>query len=70
MGCIYRATNTVNGKMYIGKTKNTLEERRVGHLTASNKRKSVFQKALKKYGKDSFEWAYYKPDTEVSGNII
>lgn len=56
---IYKVTNTINGKVYIGQTKFTLEERRIRHWNDANKlnRRTVkFHNALLKYGLDNFKW--------------
>lgn len=54
---IYRATNIVNGKSYIGKTEKSLNVRKDQHLMAAkNKSKFAFHKAIAKYGEDAFEW--------------
>ena len=53
---IYKATNTINGKFYIGKTKGTLEKRIQSHKLASNKKKWLFYNAIKKYGFHNFKW--------------
>lgn len=55
---IYKATNLVNGKVYIGKTTKTLYQRRIGHLKASKSKRSnsIFHKAIRKYGIESFSW--------------
>jgi group I intron endonuclease len=53
---IYKATNTVNGKCYIGKTKNSLESRIKSHKIASTKKDSLFYRAINKYGFDNFKW--------------
>lgn len=59
-GIIYKATNTINGKSYIGKTIQSLEERKYVHKSYSKKinggKKVVFHSAIKKYGWESFEW--------------
>ena len=48
---IYKATNLVNGKVYIGQTVRSLDERMSEHLRHS---KTIFDKALKKYGISNF----------------
>lgn len=53
---IYMARNLQNGKIYIGKTTKTLEERRAKHESEIGKSKLLFHRALKKYGKDAFVW--------------
>lgn len=53
---IYKATNTVNGKYYIGKTKNSLVSRIKSHKIASTKKDWLFYRAINKYGFDKFKW--------------
>lgn len=53
---IYLAINKVNGKMYIGKTKNPLEERIKQHYRDSKKLDLYFYRAARKYGWENFEW--------------
>lgn len=56
---IYKATNKINGKFYIGMTTQSLNDRKSQHKYCSNKnnkRKTYFNKAIKKYGFDNFEW--------------
>jgi group I intron endonuclease len=53
---IYKITNTVNGKIYIGQTKCSLEKR-IGEYKSSSKNEKVYQRilqAIKKYGFEKF----------------
>ena len=56
MGYIYKITNTVNGKSYVGKTEKTIQERWKGHLNNIKKYKDKLPlyRALDKYGKENF----------------
>lgn len=54
MGVIYKATNLIDGKAYIGQTKN-FETRKRQHLRAKDD--YPFHLALRKYGEENFEWA-------------
>lgn len=54
---IYMATNKINGKMYIGQTIMSLTKRRQAHYDAAKRgSKTHFHKAIRKYGRDVFEW--------------
>lgn len=56
---IYRALNRVTGKSYVGQTRRPLYERRAGHYCrAKNSPEAggVFAAAIRKYGRDAFEW--------------
>ena len=55
---IYRVTNKINGKKYVGQTVFSLEKRRRQHINdaLSNKDTYHFHNALRKYGPDNFEW--------------
>lgn len=56
-GIIYRATNSYNGKVYIGQTITSLNHRRSEHLRdAVSDSVNHFHFALMQYGKDAFEW--------------
>ena len=60
---IYKATNKINGKVYIGQTINSLEHRKSGHeRDACCKKKSTvyFHNALLKYGFENFNWEVIK----------
>ena len=60
IGYIYKITNTSNGKIYIGKTKYTIQHRWLGHIRSSNickeieKTSSKLYNAINKYGIESF----------------
>ena len=65
MPCVYMATNTVNGKRYIGATKYTLKRRRAQHLhDYTCKIRSThcprFYAAIRKHGSGAFEWRIVK----------
>lgn len=53
---IYKVTNIVNNKVYIGKTKRSLKERKREHLRDMHKCKYYFYNALNKYGEENFIW--------------
>lgn len=56
---IYKVTNLINGKLYIGQTTQTFEKRRQQHENSINYKscdRMVFTRALRKYGIDNFEW--------------
>lgn len=54
---IYKATNKINGKCYIGQTRHSLEERRNAHYAKARQGiKTHFYSAIRKYGEDNFEW--------------
>ena len=56
---IYEAINQINGKRYIGQTRNGLKHRKRQHFNASKHAQNVswhFYRAINKYGWDHFEW--------------
>lgn len=56
---IYKATNNINGKIYIGQTIHSLEYRKKQHensINTKHSQKRAFVKAIKKYGKENFSW--------------
>jgi group I intron endonuclease len=57
-GIIYKATNTANGKVYIGLTTETLKERKRKHQYRAYKgdKRETFQIALLDEGFDNFQW--------------
>ena len=53
MGSIYKITNTVNGKSYIGQTRHDAEKTRIrDHFNGHGNR--ILKNAVKKYGRDAF----------------
>lgn len=54
---IYKITNLINGKSYIGKTTKSLDERWKLHLSDTNKKNdnNYFHNAIRKYGYKNFE---------------
>lgn len=60
IGYIYKITNNINGKIYIGQTKNTVECRFNSHIksipsyVANNRTSIKLYNAMKKYGVDNF----------------
>ena len=54
---IYKATNILNNKTYIGQTIQPLERRKTDHLgKATHETTNYFHSAIRKYGKDNFRW--------------
>lgn len=57
---IYKATNIINGKSYIGFTAETLRKRKYRHSANVKSGKhccAKFHRAILKYGWESFEWS-------------
>lgn len=58
-GNLYKITNIINGKIYIGKTYSTLKERLNTHindaLREDRPNKTKFQNAIRKYGPNNFK---------------
>ena len=53
MGSIYKITNTVNGKAYIGQTRHDAEKTRIrDHFNGHGNR--ILKNSVKKYGRDAF----------------
>ena len=52
---IYKITNKVNGKVYIGLTTVSVEKRWKNHISASKKCKRHLYLAMRKYGVDNFK---------------
>lgn len=63
-GIIYKATNTVNGKVYIGQTIVGLRKRRLSHINDSiaNRDNIYFHNSIRKYGPEKFIWEELEAD--------
>lgn len=57
-GLVYKATNSSNGKIYVGKTVKALQIRRAQHEATSrnSSRPTGFHGAIRKYGVSGFTW--------------
>lgn len=53
---IYKATNKVNGMIYIGQTSQTMKKRKNIHKYESKHSKRHFCRAINKYGMEGFTW--------------
>uniref|UniRef100_A0AB39C730 GIY-YIG nuclease family protein n=1 Tax=Bacillus phage KoopaTroopa TaxID=3234046 RepID=A0AB39C730_9CAUD len=55
---IYKVTNVVNGKIYIGQTVQELWARKSGHKShaLTELKDNIFSRAIRKYGWDNFKW--------------
>ena len=52
---IYKITNKINGKIYIGQTRQTLKARMKAHFSSNmNNNNTYIKRAINKYGKDNF----------------
>jgi group I intron endonuclease len=54
---IYKATNVITGKSYIGQTINSISNRISQHKRGYRRGVSYFYNAIRKYGWNSFEWS-------------
>lgn len=54
-GYIYKITNLINGKIYIGQTIQQIEKRWQSHFCRISKPDGVLGKAINKYGKSNFK---------------
>ena len=70
MGFIYKITNTINQKCYVGQTVKTLEKRFSQHKNNYTKpyfQQIVLYKAFKKYGIENFT---FEEVEEVSNELL
>jgi len=70
MAVIYKATNTINGKAYIGFAVD-FEKRLVAHKNKSARGEGeYFHNAIRKYGFDAFEWTILKEEATLDDEIL
>lgn len=57
-GVVYKVTNIVNEKSYIGQTVNSLEKRKRDHTNTALRKDNnfYFHRAIRKYGSENFDW--------------
>lgn len=57
IGYVYKATDKVTGKIYIGATTKSLESRIQDHIDKAKRAVGyIFQNAIATYGKEAFDW--------------
>lgn len=62
---VYCAENLVNGKLYVGISKN-LRKRKQGHKTPCKEDQWAFQRAIKAYGWNNFTWHEIETHTRLA----
>lgn len=68
-GIIYKVINTKTNEIYIGATKNSIDERKNDHIQKSNNGNGYkFHNAISTYGANSFKWIQI--DTASSNNEL
>ena len=55
MGYIYKISNSINGKVYIGQTRQTIEQRWSGHKHSAITSEAPLYRAMRKYGIENFQ---------------
>lgn len=65
---IYKSTNKINNKFYIGRCKGSIKKREYKHWWyATNKNSNMpFPNALRKYGRNNFEWEIIEETEEYN----
>jgi group I intron endonuclease len=72
MAIIYKATNTITGSAYVGYTSVGFESRRSQHLSDARtpeRKKTIFHRAINKYGEDAFHWEILLEDATLDDEI-
>lgn len=67
IGLIYQYKNKINGKIYIGQTKLSLEKRHQRHIKSmkDENENTYFHRALRKYGIDNFELTVIEDEVPI-----
>lgn len=71
MAVIYKATNKINGKSYIGYATNFVKRRSVHRHNCLNEgsNTSYFHRAIQKYGWENFDWSILKENATLNDEI-
>ena len=69
--CIYKVTNTINGKSYVGFT-NNFKKRKNNHISRSKTPTCIFHRAIRKYTPSAFLWQviYMSLDKEHCKSVM
>lgn len=62
---VYKATNIINGKVYIGITTHTLKHRMSIHKKDAKNKSTYFYRAIQKYGFENFKWEVIDTATTI-----
>lgn len=66
---IYKITNLVNGKMYVGQTIHTLEKRKSEHIRDSQRYDLLLYRAMNKYGFENFKFEIIKDNIQTQEDL-
>jgi group I intron endonuclease len=72
MAIIYKVTNKITGSAYVGYTSVGFETRKTQHLSDARtpeRKKTIFHRAINKYGEDAFHWEILLEDATLDDEI-
>lgn len=72
-GCVYKVTNMINNKIWIGKTVNFEKRKKLHIRDLRSKREGFFYDDFRKHGENNFKWEilqYYNTRKELSDGEI